>query len=60
MLAERPWEEIAFATSVGSDAGCVAGPGYVVAIPVKDEEKHLLACLTALSQQNDRSGRSIS
>ena len=53
-------EEIAFANSVGTDAGFVAGPGCVVAIPVKDEEEHLLACLTALSQQYDRSGKSIS
>jgi GT2 family glycosyltransferase len=53
-------EEIAFATSVGSDAGTFAGRGCVVAIPVKDEEKHLLACLTALSQQYDRWGGSIS
>ena len=31
-----------------------------MAIPVKDEENHLLACLAALAQQHDRSGRSIS
>ena len=49
-------EEIAFANSVGTDVGFVAGPGCVVAIPVKDEEEHLLACLTALSQQYDRWG----
>jgi hypothetical protein len=60
MLEGHPSEEIAFATSVESDTRFVPDPGFVVAIPVKDEEKHLLACLTALSQQYDRSGRSIS
>jgi hypothetical protein len=60
MLEGHPSEEIAFATSVESDARFVPDPGFVVAIPVKDQEKHLLACLTALSQQYDRSGRSIS
>ena len=34
-------------------------PGFVVAIPVKDEEERLPACLRALAQQLDRSGRPI-
>ena len=37
-----------------------ARPGFVVAIPVKDEEERLPACLRALARQRDRSGRSIS
>ena len=35
-------------------------PGFVVAIPVRDEEERFPACLHALAQQRDRSGRSIS
>jgi Glycosyl transferase family 2 len=34
-------------------------PGFVVAIPVKDEEERLPACLRALAQQRDRVGRPI-
>jgi hypothetical protein len=34
-------------------------PGFVVAIPVKDEEERLPACLRALAQQLDRSGQPI-
>ena len=34
-------------------------PGFVVAIPVKDEEERLPACLRALTHQLDRSGRPI-
>jgi Glycosyl transferase family 2 len=34
-------------------------PGFVVAIPVKDEEERLPACLRALAQQVDRSGQPI-
>ena len=34
-------------------------PGFVIAIPVKDEEERLPACLRALAQQRDRSGRPI-
>jgi hypothetical protein len=34
-------------------------PGFVVAIPVRDEEERLPACLRALARQRDRSGRSI-
>ena len=34
-------------------------PGFVVAIPVKDEEERLPACLRALAQQRDRSGQPI-
>ena len=34
-------------------------PGFVVAIPVKDEEERLPACLRALTHQLDRSGRLI-
>ena len=34
-------------------------PGFVVAIPVRDEEERLLACLRALARQRDRSGRPI-
>jgi glycosyltransferase involved in cell wall biosynthesis len=34
-------------------------PGSVVAIPVKDEEERLPACLHALAQQRDRLGQSI-
>jgi Glycosyl transferase family 2 len=33
---------------------------FVVAIPVRDEEERLPACLHALARQRDRSGRSIS
>src|ERR1700690_3267836 len=36
------------------------GPGFVVAIPVKDEEERLPACLRALARQRDRLGRPIS
>jgi hypothetical protein len=35
-------------------------PSFVVAIPVRDEEQRLPACLHALARQRDRSGRSIS
>ena len=35
------------------------GPGFVVAIPVKDEEERLPACLRALARQRDRSGSLI-
>jgi hypothetical protein len=35
-------------------------PGFVIAIPVRDEEERLPACLRALARQSDRSGRSIS
>ena len=34
-------------------------PGFVVAIPVKDEEERLPACLRALAQQCGRSGQPI-
>jgi hypothetical protein len=34
-------------------------PGFVVAIPVKDEEERLPACLRALAVQIDRSGQPI-
>ena len=34
-------------------------PGFVVAVPVKDEEERLSACLRALAQQRDRSGQPI-
>jgi GT2 family glycosyltransferase len=34
-------------------------PGFVVAIPVRDEEERLPACLGALAQQRDRLGRPI-
>ena len=34
-------------------------PGFVVAIPVKDEEDRLPACLRALAQQRDQLGRPI-
>jgi Glycosyl transferase family 2 len=34
-------------------------PAFVVAIPVKNEEERLPACLCALSQQRDRLGRPI-
>jgi hypothetical protein len=34
-------------------------PGFVVAIPVKDEEERLPACLRALAHQLDRSGQPI-
>ena len=34
-------------------------PGFVVAVPVKDEEERLPACLRALAQQRDRLGQSI-
>jgi hypothetical protein len=32
-------------------------PGFVVAIPVKDDEERLRACLQALARQRDRLGR---
>ncbi|MGB7974330.1 MAG: glycosyltransferase [Roseiarcus sp.] len=35
------------------------GPGFVVAIPVKDEEARLPACLRALARQRARSGQPI-
>jgi GT2 family glycosyltransferase len=60
MLEGRSREAITSATSPRSDEPLPAGPGFVVAIPVKDEERHLLACLAALARQHDRSGRSIS
>jgi Glycosyl transferase family 2 len=34
-------------------------PGFVVAIPVRDEEERLRACLCALAQQRNRLGQSI-
>ena len=34
-------------------------PGFVVAIPVRDEEERLPACLRALAQQRDRFGQPI-
>ena len=34
-------------------------PGFVVAIPVKDEEERLSACLRALARQRDRLGQPI-
>jgi hypothetical protein len=34
-------------------------PGFVIAIPVKDEEERLPACLRALAHQIDRSGRVV-
>ena len=34
-------------------------PGFVVAIPVRDEEERLPACLRALAQQRDRLGQPI-
>jgi hypothetical protein len=34
-------------------------PGFVVAIPVRDEEERLPACLRALAQQRDRFGRPL-
>jgi hypothetical protein len=42
-------------------SGLVApiGPGFVVAIPVKDEDERLPACLRALAHQLDRSGQPI-
>jgi hypothetical protein len=35
------------------------GPGFVVAIPVRDEEERLPACLRALARQRDRLGYAI-
>ena len=35
------------------------GPGFVVAIPVRDEEERLPACLRALAGQRDRFGHAI-
>ena len=37
----------------------IGQPSFVVAIPVKDEEERLPACLRALARQRDRSGRPI-
>jgi hypothetical protein len=37
----------------------LVSPGFVVAIPVKDEEERMPACLRALAQQRDRSGQPI-
>jgi hypothetical protein len=34
-------------------------PGFVVAVPVKDEEERLPVCLRALAQQRDRGGQPI-
>src|ERR1700723_2769630 len=34
-------------------------PGFVVAIPVRDEEERLPACLRALARQRDRLGYTI-
>ena len=39
-----------------SGLGSPTGPGFVVAIPVKDEEERLPACLRALALQRDRLG----
>jgi GT2 family glycosyltransferase len=60
MLKGRSQQDTTFANSPGSVESFAAGPGFVVAIPVKDEEKRLQACLAALAQQHDRTGRSIS
>ena len=35
------------------------GPGFVVAIPVRDEEERLPACLRALARQRDRLGQAM-
>ena len=40
-------------------ASLASGPGFVVAIPVRDEEERLPACLRALAQQRDRLGQPI-
>jgi hypothetical protein len=42
-------------------SGPVTGirPGFVVAIPVRDEDERLPACLRALALQRDRLGQSI-
>ena len=42
-----------------SGSASLVRPGFVVAIPVRDEEERLPACLRALAQQRDRSGRPI-
>jgi hypothetical protein len=42
-----------------SERVALTQPGCVVAIPVRDEEERLPACLRALAQQRDRLGRSI-
>jgi hypothetical protein len=39
--------------------GLASRPGFVIAIPVKDEEERLPACLRALTHQLDRLGRPI-
>jgi hypothetical protein len=49
MLEGQSQEEITSATLPGSDEPFAAGPGFVVAIPVKDEVKHLLAFDRAFS-----------
>ena len=50
-VASRPLPSSGFVLPIG--------PGFVVAIPVKDEEERLPACLRALAQQRDRSGQPI-
>ena len=59
MLENQHQEETTFASSPHPHELFAESLDFVVAIPVKDEEKHLPACLTALACQNDRSGRLI-
>ena len=51
-VADFPWPLLGLAWPIRS--------GFVVAIPVKDEEERLPACLRALARQRDRLGRPIS
>jgi Glycosyl transferase family 2 len=51
-VADLPWPLLGLAWPIRS--------GFVVAIPVKDEEERLPACLRALARQRDRLGRPIS
>jgi GT2 family glycosyltransferase len=59
MLERQHQEEATFTSSSQLHELFATSSDFVVAIPVKDEEKHLPACLTALARQLDRSGRLI-
>jgi hypothetical protein len=59
-MFDDPFAGAVFVPSPPSGLVFPIKPGFVVAIPVRDEEQRLPDCLHALARQRDRSGRSIS
>src|SRR3984957_3913122 len=59
MLESQHQEGTPFASSPQSHELSARSLDFVVAIPVRDEEKHLPACLTALARQQDQFGGAI-